>query len=81
MDNKKWCCDECDWIGPEGKLLIAPNPYLPGGAVTFCPQCKQAEQFTLICEVDGCEWPVTCGTPTKSGRYWQTCHEHVPPRD
>ncbi len=31
---------------------------------------------TLLCDVEGCEEPVTCGTPTADG-YRSTCSRHM----
>jgi hypothetical protein len=73
--SKRWRCTECDWVGPERDLLVAPNPFEPQFEVCGCPECRDIDCFHLLCDEPGCEEDGTCGWPTPTG-YRHTCSKH-----
>lgn len=70
-------CKECSWSGFGYERLRAQNPFDPSESIEGCPQCKSTESFTVLCDENGCQRPVACGTPTPDGFRW-TCGEHAP---
>jgi hypothetical protein len=75
--KQEWRCGNCEAIIDEEALLRAPSPFDPDETLRGCPECLCAEDFTPICDKDGCDAEVSCGTPTPTG-YRRTCHEHKP---
>lgn len=71
-------CDECGWVGEELQCLVAPNPFDPLRRISGCPQCKEVERFTNICDEPGCSREAGCGWPGADGVYRRTCGEHMP---
>ena len=71
----RWRCSDCNWIGNDGELLSAPNPFYPDDTILGCPNCKQIGEFIELCDEPGCDRPATCGSPTPSG-YRRTCFDH-----
>jgi len=80
VSTKRWRCSECYWTGPEGALLIGPNPFAPDESVVGCPDCKGIDTAEMMCDVDGCKNLTSCGWPSDAG-YRHTCHEHYPADD
>lgn len=72
----KWQCTECTWISAQQELLTAPNPFDPAQELCGCPKCKEVNCFRAICDEPGCTREVSCGWPTPSGGYRQTCSKH-----
>jgi len=72
-----WRCDNCDEVSKSSDLLIAPSPFDKKDIVVGCQHCNGINQFTALCDADGCLRPATIGTLTPDG-YRRTCSEHRP---
>ena len=78
--NRKVKCDEydgCGWVGLENQLLKSVHPFDAADTLVFCPSCKSLEQLLYVCDEEGCNKTVVCGTPTQNG-YRNTCGKHKP---
>ena len=75
MTTERVECDECEWVGISGQLLRAENPFDPSSEIVGCPACKSVDQFTMLCEIEGCSRHASCGWPD-GDEYRQTCYEH-----
>ena len=78
--QRRFKCRECSTDFDEGEILLARNPFDETEMITGCPKCKAPDSFELLCDVEGCKRPATCGTPTEQG-YRQTCGLHLPERN
>lgn len=72
----KYRCSDCLRIIDELDFLHAANPFEPGHEILGCPYCSNVENFSMVCEVTGCELPVACGYPGEDGVYHHTCGKH-----
>lgn len=72
----RWMCQSCDWIGNDGELLRAPNPFDAGDTIVGCPKCKAVEDIANACDEPGCGQEATCGFPAPGG-YRRTCGKHA----
>lgn len=81
MPIEKWECDECGVIIPNSAILVifVGHPKRGHGKVSVsqCPECGEVNCFTALCDEPGCTREVTCGWPTKSGGYRNTCGDHM----
>jgi len=68
-------CQSCGWIGPECELLHAPHPFINQRDIYGCPNCREVENFSYLCDEPACNKVVTCGWPSADG-YRSTCYEH-----
>lgn len=75
MTDNLWRCTECGWTGRETEMERVGDVKLEKHYWNICPNCRDAEQFELLC--DRCDQVVTCGTPTPDG-YRNTCGKHQP---
>jgi MinD superfamily P-loop ATPase len=71
----RYRCEDCYNICEEHALLAAPNPFDATETVHGCPVCKSIGTLVPVCDVEGCERPVSCGWPSPKG-YRHTCGEH-----
>ena len=71
-----WRCTECYAETARSKLLTAPNPFDPDEAIGGCPQCKSVNKLELLCSVDGCKRPCSCGWRGSDHVYRLTCGLH-----
>lgn len=80
MPISKWQCNECrDTFASELLLTVHidhPKAGFDRVALSQCPECGYVDCFTAICDEPGCTKHATCGWPTTSGGYRNTCHEH-----
>ena len=76
---QRWRCTECEWIGGKDAIIRFDDPDEEGNFWNICPQCRQAEQFELLCWK--CDAPSSCGMPTTGYGYIHTCHKHSPASD
>ena len=74
--SERWICEECDWVGTDGDLLSAPDPFNEGCLIYACPTCHLMT-ISRACDVDGCKFLASCGEPTENG-YVFTCSRHAP---
>jgi hypothetical protein len=72
-----WRCDECDWRGNDDEMLRAPNPFDPEWSLTGCPECKQVNAFTNVCDEPGCRLDAGCGWKPRGAAYRRTCGAHM----
>jgi hypothetical protein len=72
----RYLCDNrhCGWIGEEGEMLCAPDPFNEGDMLYACPKCRD-QSLVLACDEKGCKNQATCGTPTPAG-YRRVCGNH-----
>ena len=77
MASTRIRCDECETMFDQKDLLEAPNPFDEGDLIFGCPECREVNSTTLLCEVEGCPSIASCGTPVAGG-YAQTCCKHKP---
>lgn len=52
-------CTHCGWMGEEEELLIADHPFRAGEKTRYCPACKEPGTLEAVCDVEGCNEPVT----------------------
>lgn len=82
LKSRRWRCNLCRTVSPEGELLTAPSPFADTYELTACPKCKQCDEgFDQLCDEPGCTRGVNCGWPTGNkddawGGYRQTCSDH-----
>jgi len=79
----KVCCQEkgCGWVGSSMELQYINHPFNKDDYIEVCPKCHTIEtSIQQACDVQGCDKPASCGTPTKAG-YRNTCHNHMPVND
>jgi len=69
-------CRICDKILFSDERLEAQHPFISEDKVFGCPHCKDLEGFIVLCEIDGCDSPVSGGTPTEDG-YKYLCYQHL----
>ena len=76
---EKWLCTECAWVGPNDKILRAPNPFADDDSDTMCgcPNCRGPNCLVRACDEVGCMKEASNGTPTPNG-YRCSCYEHRP---
>lgn len=77
MSSNRLRCTACKHQFMRHVMLVADNPFDDTDEIHGCPNCFAAEHIELLCEVNGCERPASCGTPVVGG-YAQTCGEHMP---
>jgi len=81
IESGKIKCTECGWIGKmaDADEVTDPRPLPDTVPETWwvCPECRTPENFRILCDEPGCQFDVSCGTPTPDG-YRQTCHDHAP---
>lgn len=75
--DKRIICRECGWRGTFAKLLRAAHPFQQGETTYGCPECREADLFSVACDEPGCWEPAIRGTPTPTG-YRNTCSGHAP---
>ena len=72
-------CDDCGWRGQETDICMVADPAEPNPnrAIKWhvCPKCRQANQFTNMCDEPSCREKATCGWPSDQG-YRRTCEKH-----
>jgi len=73
---ERWRCGACDSIVEKADLLKAVNPFQSDLYIYGCPDCKDVQGFTLICDEPGCTNDATCGFPVPDG-YRTTCGDHM----
>lgn len=75
----KWLCEECAWVGTDGQILRAQNPFCDDATDTMCgcPECREPNCLVRACDETGCRKEAGCGTPTANGYRW-SCYEHRP---
>jgi hypothetical protein len=74
--ESRWRCDNCDMIWKKSELLEGENPFNKTEIIKGCPNCKEANNFTAMCEVEGCHREWSGSGPGKDGDWWTTCYEH-----
>lgn len=74
--SEKWKCNECGHHFVQDNFLVATNPFNNKETIYGCPECKTVDQFTNICDEDGCKSDATCGWPSNPA-YRRTCHKHM----
>jgi len=67
---------QCGWVGDEGDLLSADNPFRKGERIYACPKCRAIDSTLYTCDEPGCDEFATCGWPSKGG-YRHTCGKHM----
>ena len=72
---KRVICESCAWVGKEGDLLRAPNPFDPSESLYGCPECFNVECFRYMCDEPGCDFAASCGWLSADG-YRNTCGQH-----
>jgi phage FluMu protein Com len=77
MTINRWRCETCREISLDANLLKAFNPFDRSEVIVGCPKCKSVNDFTAVCDEEGCVQQVSCGTPTPTG-YRNTCSKHAP---
>lgn len=77
MSARKWRCECCSEVVADDELLYAPSPFDPDDQLVGCPECRSAEGFAELCEIEGCLRGATCGGPSSDGVYRRTCSEHA----
>jgi hypothetical protein len=73
----RYVCEQCHWKGPESQLLSAPHPFQAPDLMLGCPQCREADKLTRLCDEPGCWERVVGGSSSPTG-YRFTCHTHFP---
>ena len=73
----RWKCNDCDWRGADDQLLRAPNPFEPRETICACPECRQVNDFTNMCDEPGCKLEAGCGWKPKDEEYRRTCGKHM----
>jgi len=78
MKRKHLLCTRCDDVFPEGKLLVALNPFDAGDRITGCPTCLQVESIVAVCQAPRCKARASSGNPMPGGGYELRCYDHRP---
>jgi hypothetical protein len=68
-------CDCCEWVFKSDDALVGKNPFEPNLTVYGCPNCKEIEDFVVLCDVATCHEKATCGSPVGED-YHQLCGKH-----
>jgi hypothetical protein len=70
-------CDVCNEVTGASDILSAENPWDSDQGIWGCPNCKSANEFTRVCDVDGCSDSVLIGSVAGDGLYHFRCMEHI----
>ena len=70
-------CNQCGWVGDHTEQDWVEDPKEGSEMVwTICPSCRAADDFTHICEAEGCEKPSSVGRVHSDGICRFTCSAH-----
>lgn len=73
---QEYRCRSCDHVFSDDNILMGKHPFTPDFTVYGCPNCKDVENFDVICDAHLCNKDVSGGKPV-NGEYLHLCSDHL----